>query len=167
MKIYEKLLKDKRFYINPYDFERIIKRKIISYSFIEIPVGKIRRYLDGKIFDLYDTDAYKLLDNPKSKKVQQQYDKYCEEYCYEYEKRSKEKFKKLVVDIIKEEYDPQKGVIVVDQLYIIADGQHRACILLKNYGPDYKIKVLKINCIDIGIKTYIRNFIYDLKKLKK
>ena len=167
MKNIQSIKFDKRFYINELDLERIKKRKISKYEFIEIPVGRVRRYLDGKIFDLYHTDAYKLLDNPNNKETQKNYEEYCKNYCYEYENRGRENFKNLANSIRANEYDPLKGVIVVDQLYIIADGQHRCCILLNKFGPKYKIKVLKIKYNDIGIKTYIRNFAYNIKQFFK
>lgn len=162
----KKLLKsNEEFFINDNDLKRIEKKKIKDYKIVEIPVGRIRRYLDGKLFDLYHTDAYRLLSNPKEESIRDNYEKYCKKYCYEYENRSEQRFLDLYNDLGNEDYNPQKGIIVVDQLYIIADGQHRSCILLKKYGPKHKIKVLKIICGDIGIKTYIRNFIYNIKLL--
>ena len=159
-----KIENDSRFYINPNDLERLNKRKIRKYKLEEIPIGKIRRYLDGKIFDLYKTDAYKLLENPSNIELEEKYDAYCKNYCYKYENRNQNNFMKLANKLDQEEYNPNKGIIVVDQLYIIADGQHRSCVLLNKYGPKYKVKVLKIYCSDIGIKTYARNLIYMIQK---
>ena len=165
MRLANSITSDKRFYINPDDLNRIKKKKILFYRIKKIKIGNIKRYLNGNIFDLSKTDSYRLLENPNSIELQKNYNYYCEKYCFEYENRSMNKFKSLTKNIDKETYDPKKGIIIVDNLNIISDGQHRACILLKKYGKNYKVKVLKIYCANLGVKTYIKCLIYSFKKI--
>ena len=42
------------------------------------------------------------------------------------------------------EYDPKSMPVVLGPRNIIQDGQHRSCILLKRFGPDHLIDVLRI-----------------------
>ena len=156
---------DNRFYINKLDLERISKNQIVSYKFIDIPVGTIKRYLDKKIFSLYKTDAYMYLENPDNPNSKIRYQEYCKNSCFDYEIRGEKVFNELEDDISKNEYNPTKGVIVVDQHRIIMDGQHRACILLKKYGPKYKVKVVMVKRKNIGILTTFRCLLYDVKRL--
>ena len=164
----EQLQKDTRFKINPMTLQNFKKRKLISYQYIEIPIGKIRRHQDGKVFSLYETDAYRYLANPNGE-TKSQYARYAANPINQkdHPNRSVEDF-----DNLKEEftqYDPLKGVIVVNQFYCVMDGQHRSCILLNLYGESYRIPVVKIRFGDYKLigKIRINNFLYNIKQFFK
>lgn len=55
---------------------------------------------------------------------------------------SVERYRSLIKELNKK-FDP-KFVVVVDYENVILDGQHRAAWALRKFGPDFKIKVVKI-----------------------
>lgn len=160
-----KIKADDRFYINDISLNYIFRRNVVGYKLIEIPVGKIRRYYDKKVFSLYKTDPYRYLNDPFDSKTSLEYEKYCVNNCEDNPERSIDTFHKLSSDFTTNRYDITKGIIVVDQYNFIMDGQHRACILLKQYGEYYRIQVLKIRLADYGVKTPILNTIYNVKRI--
>ena len=163
-----KIKQQKRFNINPHTLQLLEKRNVKSFELIEIPVGKIRRHLDGKVMSLYKTDPYKFLSDD-SDTAKENYEKYVNRPLNREDNpdRSVECFNTLINSFSGELYDIKKGIIIVNQFYQVMDGQHRSCILLKKYGEDLKIPVLKIKFGDYKIigKIRINNFLYNIKKL--
>lgn len=57
------------------------------------------------------------------------------------------------------------GGVFLNQFNIVQEGQHRCCILLKYYGADYIIKVVKLYYVHIPrisfyyrwLKAYLKN----------
>ena len=162
MDIITQLKNDKRFYIDKWNFDRITEKEILRYKYVEIPVGRIRRYFNSKVFSLKKTDSYIFLDNLNDKDSRQKYIEYCQKYCADNNKRGVKYFEELIDKFKTDNYDPKKGVIVVNQNYFIVEGQHRSCILLKKYGPRKKINVLKIYYKKNNLIDILRNFKYNI-----
>lgn len=151
MDIKSSFLNDERFTVSKQDVDRIFQQDIASYNICNIKISKIRKNIKGKIIDLKETDSYKLLNGEIT---QADYEKYCREQTFGYENHSLESFNNLQRKLIN--YDLKKGAIVVDQFNIIRDGQHRTCILLKEFGPNYKINVVKVKYKGLKIKMIIK-----------
>lgn len=149
----EQIKNDDRFYIDDWNLERITNRPVISYEIVEIPVGKVRRYYKDRIMPLTETDVYKYMDG--SKESAEQYDRYCGE-CVGNANRGKAQFDELIDSFDGDSYDLKKGAIFVNQLNIIVEGQHRCCVLLKKYGKDYKIKVVRMKYKGLYLKTRLK-----------
>lgn len=137
----EDLHNDTRFYID----ERNVQRLLANgggqkYTTIFVGVGSIMRSLDGKITSLYCTDVYAYLQGTEEGK--KKYEDYCKLCNVSF--RTEQNYADLITEIDKTEYDIKKGAIVIDENNFILDGQHRACILLKKYGPFYKVEVVKM-----------------------
>ena len=58
-----------------------------------------------------------------------------------------ERFEALIRSLSEQGYDP-KHIILVNELGIIRDGQHRACCIADRFGLDYRIDVMEIENID-------------------
>ena len=100
--------------------------------------------MEERILRLNETVVYKYLD--KNNDSESQYMDYCDKYGKKNPHRNRDAFDSLINDfsVDNNDYDPLKGVIIVNQYGFLLDGQHRACLLLKKYGPKKKIPVLKI-----------------------
>ena len=134
------LKNNNNFYIDEFNLKRITNSDIVKYKIIDIPLKKIKMYINNKFIPLEKTVAYDYLNNKKDN-----YDEY-KNYCIKYGKnnpnRNVDSYNRLMNEF--KEYDIKHGAIIIDQHNILKDGQHRCCLLLKKYGKDYKIKVLKI-----------------------
>ena len=162
MTLKEQFYNDDRFKVKDSDIERIFKSKIKKYDISKIKVSAIKKNLKSKIIPLSETESYKFLDNKIDKK---EYSKYCKTQTFEYEKHSLESFNNLVDSF--QEYKLKDGAIVIDQFGIIRDGQHRASILLKKYGKDYEISVVKVYYKGIRIKTRIKLMMNKILNMRK
>lgn len=163
MKIEDKLMNDSRFYIDNFTFENHLKiSKMLSYRIETMRLGDILRYQNKKVYEIYKSDPYLYLENKDEKK----YNEYCNNICVgeDNKKHNISIFKNLIQDFNKTNYDLKKGAIIVNQLNIIMDGQHRTCILMKKYGLNYKIPVVKIRYRYLGLFTYINYLKYKLRK---
>ena len=74
------------------------------------------------------------------------------EYCRIHEERgypamSPVRFQDLIHSIEEQGYNPSH-IILVNELGIIRDGQHRACCLAQKLGLDHEIEVLELENID-------------------
>lgn len=160
----KKFSNDKRFFIEKNVLKRIFYKPIYKYKIIKIKIGKIYRGIDNQIINLSETEVYKYLNNQIN---EQEYINYLKKYSRSDENHSIEYFKRLVENF--KEYDLKSGAIIVDNLNVIVDGQHRACILLTNFGTEYEIEVVKIYYFGLHIKTYykfIKKFLKDIKNKK-
>lgn len=161
----EQIKKDNRFYIDEFTFDTHLKiSKMLSYKIEKIRLGDILRQQDNKIFPMKYSDVYKYLENDVNKK--EKYNKYIDNVLIGDDKRrhSTYIYDKLINELSEEEYDIKKGIIIVNQLNIIMDGQHRTSILLKKYGENFKIDVLKITYSYLGLRTYFNYLKYKLRK---
>ena len=170
MTVVEQIKNDKRFYVNPITLSLMEKRDIRSYEVVQIPVGKIRRHLDGKVFSLYKTDVYRYLAD-ESEAAKKKYKEYAAAPFNQEDNpnRSPEEYDKLITNFTKEEYDIHKGIIIINQYNCIMDGQHRCCIMLKEHGEDHIITVLRVKYGDYPLigRISINNFLYNIKRLFK
>ncbi len=133
------MIKEPRF--NGDDFlNMLLYRPIKKYEVCKIKLGDIRRSWNGVVMKLSDVSPYKYLVNNENKI----YEEYCEKVKAVGDVRSMEKFKKLIAKVEQENYDIKKGAIVLNDKNILMDGQHRACIMLKNFGPDYVVDVVRL-----------------------
>lgn len=160
----QELLHDGRFRINPDAVEMVTSRPIKRYKLSEIQVGKIRRMWKNRVFSLYRTTPYKYLMKKNDPEVKEAYSEYCERSKMDNPNRSEEVFNELEDDFDIQAYDIAKGVIIVDQLSIIVDGQHRSCILLKKYGEKCKIPVLRLYYAKYSLSTRFFNLMYIIKR---
>lgn len=151
--------------IAPSTVKFLNERSFSGYRIAEIPIGKIHRYLDGKVFSLYKTEPWALLNNREDKAEREKYTQYCIRAKIDNPDRSLDYFIKLISDV--EEYKFDISPIIVDQNLCVIDGQHRSCIILNKYGDKYKVKVLMVYFDDLkyfGIGQKFRNHIYKIKK---
>ena len=136
-----RLLDDPRFKIDYDFFYRVLEmRPIKEYDVVEVRLGDIhRRWFDGRILTLDECEPFKYLNGDT-----QAYEAYCEENkALSGFAMDSCRFDQLVSDM--EEYDPLSMPVVMGPNNIIFDGQHRSCILLKKYGPDHVIQVLRFS----------------------
>ena len=158
-KINKLLVNDDRFELDKFALENHLQiSKILSYDVIEIEIGEILRQQNNKIFNISKSAPSEYL---KSNNIND-YKKYCDEICVgeDKEHHSIEIFDKLISDLDANDYDLKKGAIVINQLNIIMDGQHRSSILCNKYGMNHKVKVVKIHYLYLGIRTYINYIKY-------
>ncbi len=158
--IQEQFSKDSRFYVNEKDTERIFQAPIYKYKICRVKLSYIKKGIKGKIISLYETESYKFLNGEIN---EEQYEKYCKNETHEYENHSKDSFDGLINKF--KQYDLKDMAIVVDQFGLIRDGQHRASILLKKYGPNYEIDVVKVYYKGLHIKKRIKLIIKFLKQI--
>lgn len=164
----EDLMQDKRFFIKESEAARIVWNESVKKYLLEsVSLGDIRRCLNSRVFSIKETESYKYILDPENEKTRGEYGLYCKENTMEFEKHSVVSFDELIEQMDNEDYDIQKGVIVVNQLNIIVDGLHRTCYLLNKYGDDHKITVLKVFFKKMGVRTTFSNYLYNFRKLFK
>ena len=157
--------RDMKSYINEETLNYLTKRAIYDYRIEEIAVGRIRRnFLNREVYSLYKTESYQYLLHPGNKEVEDKYRAYCKIAIVDKANRSEGEYKKLIAAFKADDYDITKGAIVVNQYNFIEEGLHR-CIILKEKGEKYKIKVVRIKQRRCRRKILIKNVIYDIKKM--
>jgi hypothetical protein len=120
-------------------------RFLEKYEIVEISLKDIKReYFDGTIKTLQECEPYLYLNGNINK-----YKKYVEfQEKHNLPHMSIARFDKLMDSIKKNGYN-KKYPIIIGRYNYVWDGQHRACILMKLYGEDYKIKVIKCYAVAI------------------
>ena len=165
----EDLEKDSRFKIHKKELDWLFsKLHIYKYSFEEIQLGKLRRLADDRLISLSETVNYKFITNPEDLSLKSQYKEYCkdQENLSDNPERSHLIYANLKDELLSNQYDPKKAVIIINQYNIIEDGLHRSCILLAQYGEKYKVKVVKIKR-KYSKKMIFLSPIYEIKHLFK
>lgn len=137
----EQILKDNRFKIDTQDPDRLFQIGIKKVEVVEVKLKDLRCYYGEKVLFLDETSIYQYLDDTIDGK--DKYEIYCKKYPSSF--RNKDNYESLIQEMNSFEYDIKKGAIVTNQLGIIIDGQHRCSILLKKYGEEHIIKVVKIH----------------------
>lgn len=135
-----RLLEDDRFDLDAEFFYRILERKpVVSYEVVDVRLGDICRiWEDGRAHSLSECAPYRYLDGDG-----EGYDRYCAENAKIFGfAMSRARYDDLMRSM--ETFDPRKMPVVYGDANVILDGQHRSCILLKRFGPDYQIKVVRI-----------------------
>ena len=146
-KTLNELLSDKRFFIDDFTKKRVLDNIAFrDYEFVEFPIGKIymEMELENRLLRLDETVVYKFLADSSSDKYTI-YDEYCNKYGTKNPNRNINSFENLISDLDKSDYDPLKGVVMINQYGFLLDGQHRTCIILQKYGKDAMIPVLKLH----------------------
>ena len=134
------LLEDPRFDLDPEFVYRALEfREIGGYEVAEVRLGDIRRvWHDNRLLALEDCAPYRYLEGKGD-----EYDRYCRENAVRSPfQMSRERFDGLVKSM--ECYDPRKMPVVFGMRNIVLDGQHRSCVLLKRFGPDHVIRVVRL-----------------------
>ena len=134
-----RMLEDPRFILDDEFFYHALEMNIVrGYEVIRMKLKDIRRRkLDGTICSLSECEPFLYLCGNESK-----YQEYCiHNRAASGYNMSKEKFDALQESMARH-YDPKRMPVVQGPKYIIRDGQHRCCILLKKYGPDHEIDVV-------------------------
>ena len=162
-----RLLNDSRYELSDDFALRYVEHTPIDkYEIITIKISDINKNVNNKIKTLDKCYPFLLLNgNTKEYKnkclkyrrtdymmySQKEFEKKCKKECVQ-------RYKKLIKKINEDNYN-NKQLIVINQNNSILDGQHRACYLLKKFGPNHKIKVLKIyeSKIDINKIKYFNN----------
>ncbi|RBP97471.1 hypothetical protein CRD60_06820 [Bifidobacterium aemilianum] len=145
--IEQKMVDDTRFYIDDANMRYLATLRIKAYELGTIRLGDILRdYADG-LYTLDHTVVYRILENPDNEELQSEYRLYCSKKRNQLgtDDRNLESLLALEASLSQMPYDIHKGAIVVDQHHIILEGQHRSCVLLKLYGPDHTIPVVKVH----------------------
>ena len=134
-----RMLDDPRFILDDEFFYHALEmHRIEDYEVIRLKLKNIRRRkLDRTICPLSECEPYRYLCGQT-----QEYQEYCQRNreISGYE-MSREKFESLR-ESLERNYDPRWMPVVQGPNYIIRDGQHRCCILLKKYGPEHEIDVV-------------------------
>lgn len=134
------LLEDGRFEVDPDFFYRSFEFvRIGGYEVVEVRLRDIRRvWFDRRAYRLEECSAYRYLEGDAGR---------YREYCHQNAERSgfdmtSTRFEALRSSM--EEYDGRHLPIVFGEENVILDGQHRCCILLRKFGPDFRLKVVRI-----------------------
>ena len=158
----DEIKNDNRFFIDDWNLDRIMRRPVLSYEICPIKLGNIWRIINRTPIPLCETDIYKYLDG--SAESRKNYEDYCSSpLCEGNSYRGVEVYNSLIHTMETTGYDMKKGAVFVDQLNFIQEGQHRSCILLHNYGPEYKIDVVKIHYQGLYIRTRFKKSLAMLK----
>lgn len=135
-----RMLDDPRFDMDYDFFYRVLEmRPVYAYEVVRVRLGDItRHWYDGRLYPLAECAPYRWLCGDMSA-----YDDYCRiNRAVSGFEMSPARFARLVEDL--KEFDPRRMPVVRGTKNIIQDGQHRCCILLKRYGPDHAIDVVRI-----------------------
>lgn len=115
----------------------------------EMKIKNIKRDWYGKIYSLKECSPYKYLEGDIAA-----YKKYVE-----FHKENNlpimtlTRFNTLIENIKKNGYDRQYPIIVDYYNNTVLDGQHRCCILLKLYGENFIVPVIKISFLNINLES--------------
>ncbi len=135
----EQIFNDDRFCINTQIPDRLFQTPIKKIDVISVKLGNLLCYYDDKVQYIKETSISKFLEGGSDSLAR--YEMYCEKYPNSF--RTVDTYKTLIDQMSTFEYDIKKGAIVINQLGIIIDGQHRCSILMKKYGEDFKIEVVR------------------------
>ena len=141
---------DSRFYIRDDILRSILHKKPAKYEICKIRLGDIKRDWKGTIYSLTEVSPYAYITQGDKER----YIAYIKKH-FEGRELSKEEFDNIVrrwiarkddtISSVKHNgYDVHKGIIVLDERNTVWDGQHRSCVLLSQFGPDYEVTVLRI-----------------------
>lgn len=158
---------DTRFSITPDEMDALFRyHAITDYSFEKIKLGDILRYKDHRLVSISETINYAYLENSSNSAIRERYIEYCSDWdnLKDNPERSEETYRKLIQIMETQHYDVRTSAIVINQYDCIVDGLHRSCILLKKYGKDYEVEVVRIN-YDCGLRIRILYPLYKIRKM--
>lgn len=138
----EALLSDERFDIDSeFSYKNLSKRRIESYELTTETIRNIKRvWFDGRVIPLEECAPYQYLCGDT-----EAYEAYCQ-YHKEHNlyPMSKERFDGLIRSLEEEGFNERNVIVLNQDLNSVMDGQHRLCYLLKKYGKDYIVPVVRI-----------------------
>lgn len=135
-----RLLDDPRFILDDDFFYRVLEARCVrKYEVARVRLGDIRRRRnDGSVCPLEACEPFRYLRGDT-----EAYEAYCRENREVTGfSMSPGRFEALRSQM--EDYDPRCMPVIHGPDNVVMDGQHRCCILLDRYGPDYEIEVLRI-----------------------
>jgi ADP-heptose:LPS heptosyltransferase/SAM-dependent methyltransferase len=132
---------DERFYNKHW-----AKRYYIDYELRSVKLGDIKVLLYGDIIPLKETAAFKYIEDPI--KNRQVYENYLIKHgeIDATTPRPIERYIELQKSIEDNGYNP-RNIIILTKDNLLADGQHRACILMHKYGSEYVVTVLTVRLV--------------------
>ena len=136
----EDINSDPRFKIDTQVPGRLFVQPVRKYEVIRIPLKKLFIYYGESCTKIPDTVIYKFLDGEPD--VKMRYEEFCMKYFSVF--RNLASYNSLKNNFENVDYDIKKGAVVVNQLNIIIDGQHRCSLLYKKFGPNHKIEVVRL-----------------------
>ena len=121
-------------------YRRMETRRIAGYEICKVKLRDLRRKRhDGTICTLEECEPYKYLHGDVKG-----YGEYCiDNLANSGYAMTVERFEKLRQDMASS-FDKRYMPVLRGADNVIMDGQHRCCILLDRFGPDYEIDVLRI-----------------------
>lgn len=134
----------------PYDFDDEyflwrLDNRFVRWQVRRMKVGDLRYQMGPgeKILPLEETWPYRFLQGDRTP-----YEEYCRLHKEKgYPSMTPERFEALIRSMSEEGFDP-RHIILVNELGVIRDGQHRACCIAHKHGLDYEIDVLEVENID-------------------
>ena len=137
-----RLLDDDRFSLDyDYFYKGLEMVPVFSYEIKPMKLGDIRRYWEGKYYNLKECSPYSYIQGDVER-----YKRYTEANLrtYGYD-MSPKRFDMLIKSLEDKGFD-EKMLPIVDAHYnTIRDGQHRCCWLIAKYGEDHVIPVLYLD----------------------
>ena len=156
-------MKDPDFCVEEAEISALLAwHRVRKYSVKAVRAGSFRRFKDGRFASLLETVNYAFLAGGEAAAAE--YLAYCEDPANRQDNpdRSPAQYEKLRETLLRDGYDPRKGVIVTDQHGVVLGGVHRACILLYAYGEAYRIPVLRLSC-RVREYTWLQRTLYEIR----
>lgn len=134
-----RLLDDSRFELDYDFFHRSLEMlPIRDYEVAEVRLGDIRRiWTDQRAYSLDRLPPYRYIEGDVAG-----YENYCRENAETGFLMSRGRFDALRESMA--DYDERRMPVVIGEGNFLMDGQHRSCILMKRFGSDHRIKVLRV-----------------------
>lgn len=136
--------------------------KLVVWKYDDVKFCDLQYWNGQKTISVMDGAPYKYLNGDV-----EGYKQYCDRHFRaNLPLMSRERFDSLIESVESNGFDPKK-ITIVDENNLILDGQHRACILAKKYGPEVRIHVLRITTLRNHIKKQIPRPIMQIyRKIK-
>ena len=130
-----------------------LDNRFVRYRIRKMPVGELKYQMGPgeKILPLKETYPYRYLQGDKSA-----YDDYCRVHEEKgYPAMTPERYDELIKSLSEQGYD-KKHIILINELGVLRDGQHRACCIAHKYGLNHEIEVMEVENIDrIFLATHL------------
>jgi len=134
---FDTLVSDERFDLDADFVYKILewqRDKLSEYLFTKTSISEIKRRWFHDFIPLHDLAPYRYLDGDTNT-----YDEYCAYHIkHNLSSMTRERYDTLIASFKQNGFDQRKA-IVITQDNVILDGQHRLCILLKQFGDQYQV----------------------------
>ncbi len=116
----------------------------MHFELVKLKLKDIKRmWTDGKMYDLEQCSPYRYLQT-RNPGIYQNYLHKLEQASPHNRNWSMDTFNKLENSVSNVGYDPAISAIAVNRDNVLIDGQHRCALLLKQYGPEYEVFVVRV-----------------------